>query len=82
MVLSDEERRERNRQAAARYRKKLKEKAAAGDEKATKQLNKTHLKKEFASVTSYIRTKATRKEISIIRDLSAERIKKLKQESN
>lgn len=63
------------------YRKKLKKKAAAGSAKAQNSLKKESRGGSFRSAKSYILKSATKKELSELRDVIAERVKILKQKS-
>lgn len=76
-MLSEQEKREKRKIYNRTYRERLKKRAAVGDKKAQKQLKKSNRGAAFASVKSYIRKHSTRTEISELRDVIAERVKKL-----
>lgn len=74
-MLSEQEKKEKRKLYNRTYRERLKKRAAAGDEKAQKQLKKSNRGATFAAVKSYVRKHATRMEISELRDVIAERVK-------
>ena len=76
--LTEEEKKERNRLAAKRYRDRLKEKAKS-DPKAQKQAEKANYKRRLSSAASFIRNNIKKSDISYIRDILAERQKELKE---
>lgn len=71
MVLSEEEKRERNRKAAAKYRAKL----------STEQKKKNSYNTEFSHARNFITRSAKKADLNILRDLIAERQKKLSKKS-
>lgn len=81
MVLTDDEKRERHRLASKRYRERQKKKAAAGNKQAIKQQEKAKNSRAYSAATSYIRNKATLLQLGEMRDLIAERHKKLIQKN-
>lgn len=81
MVLTEEEKREHHRIANKKYRERLKKKAQSGDIKAVQFKEKTNKKRSFASAKAYIRNHATKKELSEIRDIIAERVKVLNEKT-
>ena len=71
MVLSEEEKRERNRKAAAKYRAKLN----------AEQKKKNSYNTEFSHARNFIEKSAKKADLNILRDLIAERQKKLSKKS-
>lgn len=71
MVLSQVEKNKR-------YRERLKQKAAAGDEEAARKIKSEKNKQASRTVKSYLKNHATLEEIAIFRKVLDEREKKLK----
>ncbi|QNQ83769.1 hypothetical protein FP435_04590 [Lactobacillus sp. PV037] len=78
--LSEEEKKERHRLAAKRYRERLKEKAKS-DPKAQKQVDKDKYNRLKGSAVSFIRNYIKKSDISYIREELAERQKELREKS-
>ena len=77
MTLTEEEKRERHRLANKRYRERQKKKVKEGDKKAKLQDEKAKHQRAYSAATSFIRNKANKSELNKMRELIAERHKKL-----
>ena len=77
MVLTEEEKRERHRLANKRYRERQKKKVKEGDKRAKLQDEKAKHQRAYSAATSFIRNKANKMELSEMRELIAERHKRL-----
>ncbi|KRL63525.1 hypothetical protein [Lactobacillus psittaci] len=75
-----EEKREYYRRKQREYRERLKKKAETGDMAATRQIQKSKEKTGFYKAKSYIKTKATEEELSILRQAILDREALLKKE--
>lgn len=80
MVLTEEEKRERNRLAVKKYREKIKKQAKAGTPEATKQAERTKYNTYFSHARNFISKQAKKKDLPILRDLIAQRQLELKKE--
>ena len=80
MVLTEEEKRERNRLAVKKYREKIKKQAKAGTPEATKQAERTKYNTYFSHARNFISKQAKRKDLPLLRELIAERQKALNKE--
>ena len=81
MVLTEEEKRERNRLAVKKYREKIKKQAKAGTPEATKQAERTKYNTYFSHARNFISMQAKRKDLPLLRELIAERQKALNKEA-
>ena len=81
MVLTEEEKRERNRLAVKKYREKIKKQAKAGTPEATKQVERTKYNTLFSHARNFISKQAKRKDLPLLRELIAERQKALNKEA-
>lgn len=81
MVLTEEEKRERNRLAVKKYREKIKKQAKAGTPEATKQAERTKYNTYFSHARNFISKQAKRKDLPLLRELIAERQKALNKEA-
>lgn len=81
MVLTEEEKRERNRLAVKKYREKIKKQAKAGTPEATKQAERTKYNTYFSHARNFISKQAKRKDLPLLRELIAERQKSLNKEA-
>lgn len=74
MPLSEEEKRKRNREAAKRYRERLKK-------QNPEQAKKTAYRRRFGSAKSFILNYAKDPELEELREMIAERRKKMREKS-
>ena len=81
MVLTEEEKRERNRLAVRKYREKIKKQAKEGTPEATKQAERTKYNTYFSHARNFISKQAKRKDLPLLRELIAERQKALNKEA-
>ena len=81
MVLSEEEKKRRHREAQRRYNARRIKKRLAGDKKELEQYERDKANSMYGNVKSYIRDRkskqATKAQLLEFRDLIAERQKKL-----
>lgn len=75
---TEDERKRQNVKNQNNYLHNLDVKAAAGDKKAQKQINKNRRNKYLSTAKNFIKKHATLEEVSIFRDLLAERVKELR----
>ena len=77
MVLSEEEKKRRHREAQRRYNARRKEKRLAGDKKELEQYKRDKANSMYGNVKTYISEKETKDQLLKIRDSIAERQKKI-----
>lgn len=77
MVLTEQEKRERQRQAVRRYQAKIKEKAKKGDDEAKKQQERNRYNTAFSHTRNFILKQAKKHDLPKLRDLISERQKQL-----
>lgn len=77
MVLSEEEKKRRHREAQRRYNARRIKKRLAGDKKELEQYERDKANSMYGNVKSYISEQATKAQLLEFRDLIAERQKRL-----
>ena len=82
MVLSKEEKRIRHNQQQRKYTARKKTKIRQKDPAALKQKARNERSQRFSVVKRYIKKEASKNDISLIRDLIADRVKLLNKEKN
>lgn len=77
-ATTEEQRKRRAVKNQTNYMHNLKVKAAHGDKKAQAQINKNNRNKALSTAKNFIIKRATLEEISMFRDLLAQRVKDIK----